>query len=35
MISFFEERMQVAESYGIDRGDIILDPGIGFGKSME
>jgi dihydropteroate synthase len=35
MISFFEERMQVAESYGIDKGDIILDPGIGFGKSME
>ena len=35
IISFFEERMQVAESYGIDRKDIVLDPGIGFGKSME
>lgn len=33
--NFFEERIQKAESFGIKREDIILDPGIGFGKSLE
>ncbi len=35
MISFFEERIAIAEDHGIRRSDIILDPGIGFGKTME
>lgn len=33
--SFFEERIQFAISKGIARGNIVLDPGIGFGKRME
>ena len=35
MVSFFEERIAMAEDHGIGRKDIILDPGIGFGKTME
>jgi dihydropteroate synthase len=32
---FFLERMIFAESHGIKREQIILDPGIGFGKTFE
>src|SRR5262245_3320543 len=32
---FFEERMALAESAGVDRDRIALDPGIGFGKTRE
>ena len=31
---FFLERMRWLENHGVDRGRIILDPGIGFGKSL-
>jgi len=33
--AYFEERMAFALEHGIDREKIILDPGIGFGKSVE
>lgn len=33
--SFFEERIQFAGAKGIERDNIILDPGIGFGKRVE
>lgn len=33
--SFFEERIQFAVSKGIARCNIVLDPGIGFGKRVE
>lgn len=29
------ESIRIAESAGIDKGNIILDPGVGFGKSLE
>ncbi|MBD3838856.1 MAG: dihydropteroate synthase [Epsilonproteobacteria bacterium] len=32
---FFEERILKCESFGLKREDIILDVGIGFGKSLE
>lgn len=32
---FLEERMRIAESHGVSRGNILLDPGIGFGKQVE
>jgi dihydropteroate synthase len=32
---FLEERIATAEAYGIKRENIIVDPGIGFGKSLE
>lgn len=32
---FFDERIEVALNSGIDKECIILDPGIGFGKTME
>lgn len=32
---FLEERIATATAYGIKREKIIIDPGIGFGKSME
>lgn len=32
---FFDERLSFALSRGIERDDIILDPGIGFGKRLE
>jgi len=35
ILSFFDERICVARSYGIPDNNIILDPGIGFGKSLE
>ncbi len=33
--SFFEERVEAAVSHGVKRENIILDPGIGFGKTLE
>jgi len=33
--SFFDERLSACEQTGIKRENIILDPGFGFGKSME
>lgn len=30
---FFEERLAMAEEAGIERGQIVLDPGLGFGKT--
>jgi len=33
--SFLEERVEAAESMGIRRERIIVDPGIGFGKNLE
>ncbi|MCP4633976.1 MAG: dihydropteroate synthase [candidate division Zixibacteria bacterium] len=32
---FFKERIQFAEEHGIDPAKIIIDPGIGFGKTIE
>lgn len=32
--AFFEERITVAQKAGIKRKDLILDPGIGFGKTV-
>ncbi|MEM5788565.1 MAG: dihydropteroate synthase [Syntrophobacteraceae bacterium] len=34
IISFLEERLQFAASRGIDRSQIVVDPGIGFGKTV-
>jgi dihydropteroate synthase len=33
--AFFESRISIAKDYGIEDRNIILDPGIGFGKSAE
>ena len=33
--TFFEERIQYATQFGIKKNRIILDPGLGFGKSYE
>ncbi len=35
IMSFFRERVEFARSRGIDDSQIILDPGIGFGKRVE
>ena len=35
IILFFEQRIKEALSYGISDNNIILDPGIGFGKSID
>lgn len=35
IVSFFEERIERALKAGIARENIILDPGIGFGKTLE
>ncbi len=35
IIEYFYKRIKVAESYGIKREKIIIDPGIGFGKTLE
>jgi dihydropteroate synthase len=35
LISFFQERIDFAVGQGIRRENIILDPGIGFGKTLE
>jgi dihydropteroate synthase len=34
IIGFLEERMQYAVKNGVERGQIIIDPGIGFGKTV-
>lgn len=34
IIGFLEERMQYAVENGVERGQIIIDPGIGFGKTV-
>lgn len=33
--SFFAERIQWLENHGVERSRIIVDPGIGFGKTLE
>ncbi len=35
IIKYFCERIKVAQSYGIKKEKIIIDPGIGFGKTLE
>ena len=35
ILNFFRETLQTAESHGISADKIIVDPGIGFGKSMD
>lgn len=35
VIAFLEERIQFATERGVDRGQIIVDPGIGFGKTID
>lgn len=35
MLAFFERSLAIARRAGIPDGDIVLDPGIGFGKSWE
>ncbi|GLI33203.1 dihydropteroate synthase [Desulforhabdus amnigena] len=34
IIAFLEERIQFASRHGVDRSQIIVDPGIGFGKNI-
>lgn len=35
VLDYFEHRVEVCMSYGMDPDRIILDPGIGFGKTLE
>lgn len=35
IIQFFQDRLQWIEQHGIDRSRIIIDPGIGFGKTIQ
>ncbi len=35
VLDFFDERVEACLSYGMDADNIILDPGIGFGKTLE
>ncbi|MDI6732825.1 MAG: dihydropteroate synthase [Planctomycetota bacterium] len=35
IFGYFRERIQLAEKYGIKRNQIIIDPGLGFGKRLE
>jgi len=35
IISFFDKKLKTAETLGIKRKNLILDPGIGFGKRVE
>ncbi|MCC5847852.1 MAG: dihydropteroate synthase [Verrucomicrobia bacterium] len=35
VIAFFQERLQAAQQAGIAPGAIVLDPGIGFGKTLD
>ncbi len=35
LIEFFEERIQYLEDSGIDPGKVVIDPGIGFGKTFD
>lgn len=34
IVSFLEERIQFAVSHGVSRSQIVVDPGIGFGKTV-
>ncbi len=34
VLAFFDERLRECSDHGIDAGDIMLDPGIGFGKTL-
>ncbi len=34
VIAFLEERIQYAEKNGVDRSQVMVDPGIGFGKTV-
>ena len=34
LLSFFESRIEICLKYGINRKQIIIDPGIGFGKTI-
>ncbi len=34
MIAFFETSLALAEKAGVERGKILLDPGVGFGKTL-
>jgi dihydropteroate synthase len=33
--TFLAEKLDIAEAYGLDREQLIIDPGIGFGKRLE
>jgi dihydropteroate synthase len=35
IVAFFERSLEIAAKAGIPRGHIVLDPGIGFGKTPE
>jgi len=35
MVGFFKESINIADSAGVPRENIIIDPGIGFGKTLE
>lgn len=35
VLDFFSERLEFCERAGIDKSEIMIDPGIGFGKSLE
>ncbi|MCB1582285.1 MAG: dihydropteroate synthase [Xanthomonadales bacterium] len=35
VLDFFDERIETCLSYGMDADSIILDPGIGFGKTLD
>ena len=35
IIDYFKERIAIAEEHGMARPSIIIDPGIGFGKTLE
>ncbi len=35
VLAFFKERIEYAQSYGISKDRIIIDPGIGFGKNLK
>lgn len=35
ILNFFRESFRIAESHGISSDNIVVDPGIGFGKNME
>ena len=34
LFDFFEARLDVCEAAGLDRGRVLIDPGIGFGKNL-
>ncbi len=35
VMAFFEERLEFCDSHGVAQNRVILDPGIGFGKTLE